>query len=258
MKFLKMHFKKIVITIVLILTLIISLFYFYLSNNQVEAKKFEVDEDLVTLATKHDLLTEDQIKVINDLSLPVARSSGANYQYQTVRNYCGRINLNNGYVNHPVYQADNDNYYLNHDGNGNYTYLGSFFISQYDSCDYQGIVTTIYAHSVFLNDGSMLMATSVRLYGDPGYFSSHPYMDITTRNGQQIRAKVFAFLRLNTNQANANDYYVANDAVSFYNFIASRAINFSPTAVDSSSRIVMISTCYAINSAERYILYGVF
>lgn len=160
-------------------------------------------------------------------------------------------------INYPVCRsATDDNFYLDHDIYGNYSYAGAIFSQFCNSRDYSDRVTVLYGHN--MADGSMF--ANLHKYEDKNYFDENKYIYIYTEDRKLTYEIVSAFVYDDRHIMNSFDF--SDDEV--YRDYLDSILN--PHSVNSNVRegmeldiddkIIVLSTC--LNSGEgRYLVQGV-
>ncbi len=160
-------------------------------------------------------------------------------------------------INYPVCQSSsNDNFYLNHDINMNYSYAGAIYSQHCNKTDYSDRVTVLYGHN--MADGSMF--ANLHKFRDKSFFDKHKYMYIYTKDRKLTYEVVSAFEYDNRHIMNSFDF--SNDTVfdEYLDMIRnphSLAANVrSDIDLTVADKILTLSTC--LDSGEgRYLVQGV-
>lgn len=79
-------------------------------------------------------------------------------------------------INYPIVQSSSNDYYLNHDLDGNANNNGSIFVEHLNASDFSDQNTIIYGH----NMKSGLMFAHLTNYKNQSYYNAHPYFYIYT------------------------------------------------------------------------------
>lgn len=170
----------------------------------------------------------------------------------------GWIYFPNTNINYPVCQSgSDDNFYLDHDVYGNYSYSGSIYFQHMNSRDFSDRVTVLYGHN--MANGSMF--ADLHKFEDTDYFNSHKYFYIYTPTNKLTYEIVSSFIyddRHIMNSFNFNDDKVFNEYLEMIKNPRSLTKNVRDDvslSVDDS-KIVTLSTC--LNTGEgRYLVQGV-
>lgn len=161
-------------------------------------------------------------------------------------------------VNHPIVQSTtDDNYYLYHDLDGNYTIYGSVFTQSMNATDFSDPVTIVYGHHT--DNGTMF--SDLRNFTDKDYFDAHEEMYIYTPGHILTYRIISAYEYDNRHIMNSFDFsdpQVRQDYFASVLSPTSMRVNVREGATLSvDDKIVQLSTCVEGNSASRYIVTGV-
>ena len=161
-------------------------------------------------------------------------------------------------VNHPIVQSTtDDNYYLYHDLDGNYTIYGSVFTQSMNATDFSDPVTIVYGHHT--DNGTMF--SDLRNFTDKDYFDAHEEMYIYTPGHILTYRIISAYEYDNRHIMNSFDFsdpQVRQDYFASVLSPTSMQVNVREGATLSvDDKIVQLSTCVEGNSASRYIVTGV-
>lgn len=160
-------------------------------------------------------------------------------------------------VNYPVCRsATDDNFYLDHDIYGNYSYAGAIYSQFCNSRDYSDRVTVLYGHN--MADGSMF--ADLHKYEDKEYFNKNKYLYIYTEDRKLTYEIVSAFVYDDRHIMNSFDF--SDDEV-YKDYLDSilnpHSVNSNVregAELDVDDKIIVLSTC--LNSGEgRYLVQGV-
>ena len=160
-------------------------------------------------------------------------------------------------INYPVCQsATDDNFYLDHDIYGNYSFAGTIYSQMCNSKDFNDRVTVLYGHN--MADNSML--GDIHKFGDEDFMNEHRYFYIYTPGHKLKYEAVSAYVYDDRHIMNSFDF--SKDEV-FQDYIDSILNPRSLTkcvregaSIDIDDKIVTLSTC--LNSGEgRFLLQGV-
>lgn len=164
-------------------------------------------------------------------------------------------------IDYPILQsAENDLYYNTHGADGKYFILGAVFSQRtHNTLTFEDPMTILYGHcSVFGQPGTFYDLNS---YADQAYFDDHRQIIVYTPDAMYVY-KVFAAC----NHSNEHILYFHNfrDKDSFDDFFsdfydASKSCDhLDPEAMpEFGDRLLTLSTCYAPNKNQRYLIYSV-
>lgn len=167
------------------------------------------------------------------------------------------IYIPNTKVNLPILQhVENDNYYLDHDQDGNYSVAGAIFTQSMNSTDFSDPVTVIYGHNM-KNDG---MFASLHYFEDPDFFNENDTFYIYTQNKILIYTIASAYQYDNRHIMNSFDFSDPKVRESYFESVSnpdSLVVNKrDDVQLTEDSKIVQLSTCVGQDNV-RYIVTGV-
>lgn len=159
----------------------------------------------------------------------------------------------------PLMNDNGDNFYLNHDLNGNYDGLGVPFIDFRN--DFTGRKTIIYAHSSLAGNGPFQALQNY--HNNPGYFYSNPFITITY-NGNTYTYQIFSvYVSLAEDEYSdgLEYYYRMNYTDEEWGEVIQNYKNHSEydtgVSVNSSDKIIILQTCSMDpNYYEKYYRYN--
>ncbi len=167
--------------------------------------------------------------------------------YQQNSDLVGWLTVPDTCIDFPVYQTDNNEYYLKHDNYGSYTKYGAIFLDEY--CDYVGLSknTTLYGHH--FEDNELIFA-QIEHYDELDFYKARPVIEFDTLF-RDYKWKVFAAFRTNGTDEGDNGYlfyYPAADMTDasfteFYNEIMQRSYLKTSVDVIPTDKILTLSTC---------------
>ena len=167
------------------------------------------------------------------------------------------IYIPNTKVNLPILQhVENDNYYLDHDQDGNYSVAGAIFTQSMNSTDFSDPVTVVYGHNM-KNDG---MFASLHYFEDPDFFNENDTFYIYTQNKILTYTIVSAYQYDNRHIMNSFDFSDPKVRESYFKSVSnpdSLVVNKrDDIQLTEDSKIVQLSTCVGQDNV-RYIVTGV-
>lgn len=160
-------------------------------------------------------------------------------------------------INYPVCQsADNDDFYLDHDMDKNYSYSGTIYSQICNSRDYSDRVTVLYGHN--MANGSMF--ANLHKFESSDFFNKHKNIYVYTQGHKLTYTVVSAYVYDDRHITNSFDFSKDSD----FNEYIDSVIN--PRSVSKNVRegihlttddkLLTLSTC--LNSGDgRYLVQGV-
>ena len=161
-------------------------------------------------------------------------------------------------VDYPILQHSTDNgYYLNHTIDGEEKQEGAIYTENYNTKTFEDPNTVIYGHD--MKNGTMFQ--SLHNYMDRSFFDANRDLTIYMPN-QILHYKIFAaylyddrHLMMHYNFWNPEDYQQYLDSI--FSIRDMNAFIDTSMGVDHEDKIITLSTCYAGNSAQRYLVQAV-
>lgn len=159
-------------------------------------------------------------------------------------------------INYPVCRhSTDDNFYLDHDIYGNYSYAGAIYSQFCNSRDFNDRVTVLYGHN--MADGSMF--ADLHKFKDKEFFDTNKYFYVYTEDRKLTYEVVSAFVYDDRHIMNTFDFSDDRVFEDFLDMILNpRSVNSNTREgvdLDINSNIIVLSTC--LNSGEgRYLVLG--
>lgn len=149
-------------------------------------------------------------------------------------------------INYPIVQSSSNDYYLDHDLDGNVNNNGSIFMEHLNSSDFSDQNTIIYGH----NMKSGLMFAHLTNYKNQSYYNAHPYFYIYTPT-QNYKLNLFAGFVCEHD----DEVYALSLSQSQLEAMAAKS-TFKANIGVPTGNVVTLSTCsYEFNDA-RYVVVG--
>ena len=149
-------------------------------------------------------------------------------------------------ISYPIVQSSSNDYYINHDLDGNVNNNGSIFMEYLNSSDFSDHNTLVYGH----NMKSGLMFAHLTNYKNQSYYNAHPYFYIYTPT-QDYKLNLYAGFVCEHD----DEVYALSLTQSQLAAMAERSTFKSNIGVPTG-QIMTLSTCsYEFNDA-RYVVVG--
>ena len=165
----------------------------------------------------------------------------------------GWINVVGAGINYPYVQTKDNSYYLTHSFDKTYNIGGWVFLDYRNKSNNSDKNTIIYAHGVI---NFAMFGPLKNLYTSKDWFNNkdNHYIKISTEEANLVY-KVFSLYVIPT----TSDYlYINFDNLDSYQAFLDKIIKRScynfETEVNSSNRIITLSTCY--NKKEKLVIHG--
>lgn len=212
--------------------------------------------------------SESEYDDIRSIALPqvdedgnVIVDEGLNFEAlrQMNANTMGWITVPGTSVDYPVVQTTDNDYYLTHIFNGNYSTVGTPYIDYRcaagDTLAEYGDNTIIYGHNI--RAGTMF--SDLTNYKSLGFYQANPYITYFTADGEEHKLKIIATFTMdglavtNSQPENANgddfayhNFVNAGNEDLFYNYvneIALRSFYLTDVDVEYGDKLMTLSTC---------------
>ena len=166
-------------------------------------------------------------------------------------------------INLEVVQGDDNEYYLHHDINNEYSKYGTIFIDCRDNpldseMSQLSDVTVIYGHHMKSN-AKYPMFNSLCNYKDQNYYEEWPYGIIIAENGEIYKIDFFAGRVINGNdESNVRvpEFVDESQFRAYFDDIISDSTFTSDCEIQYGDKIVALVTCSYEFPNARYVLYG--
>lgn len=170
----------------------------------------------------------------------------------------GWITVPNTKIDNPVYQAADNQYYVNRNPNKTYSVYGSIFADFRNTVSVDGNSANITLYGHHMKDGTMF--ANLHNYKKMSFYQENPVITFDTRYGTGGKYKVFACMITNVEGKDDNGYYFDYTACDFEDDesferwveqIRRRSLYESPVDVMAGDEILTLSTCtYEIKGTE--------
>jgi sortase B len=159
------------------------------------------------------------------------------------------------YINYPVLQSEDNDFYLHRLTDKTYNRAGSLFIDYRNSGDFSDYVTIIYGHHM-KND---TMFGSISDYKKQEYYDEHPVMYLGTPKSSYEVQLIAGFVT-----KAASETYIIPENVEERDEFLNNSIKKSTfdsgigvADLDKDDKLVMLSTCSYEYQNARYVVVGV-
>lgn len=161
-------------------------------------------------------------------------------------------------IDYPIMQSAieaDDNYYLDHDINGNSKRAGSIYIQKLNHDDFADPNTLIYGHNML--NGTMF--GQLKKFRNRAFFEEHRTIFVYTP-GQILEYEIIsAFVYDDRHILNSFNFNIENECQEFFDECVNPT-SFTHQVLDGASlttddKIITLSTCTS-NDSERYLVVG--
>ena len=171
---------------------------------------------------------------------------------QINEDFVGWIRLDDSTVDYPFVQGTDNEYYLRHLFDGTYNNSGCVFMDVNNNRDFSDKNTILYAHN--MKNGTMF--ASIEKYKDASYYDGHKVIHIYTEAATYDVYPVAGIVTDGQDDYVRTSFNDDNDFMSYVNRFVSSSTFTSEQSIESTDRIVMLSTCNYDRSEGRYVLIG--
>lgn len=172
----------------------------------------------------------------------------AEYQeyYNRNNDFVGWIKIDGTEIDYPVVQADDNDYYLNHNFDKEKESRGTIFMDYTSDSNLGYMNTVIHGHN-WLDD---TVFSELPQYSDIDYYREHPVIEYNTRT-EMHKWKIFAVF-ITTASADEDNGYVFNyvypdmGGINFDGYMAEinkRTLYYTGVDVNENDKILTLSTC---------------
>ncbi len=157
-------------------------------------------------------------------------------------------------INYPVvYGVDNEKY-LKKTFEGKTNAAGAIFTDMINEKDFNDQNTFIYGHN--MKNGSMF--AMLRKYKSVDFYKENPYFYIYTPDGREMKYQIFSVAIVEDPSESYTKQYTSDAAFENYlKYIKSVSLYDTGVAVESTSRIVSLSTCTNVTDSQRLLVHAV-
>ena len=151
-------------------------------------------------------------------------------------------------IDEPLLKGENNDSYIQTNFNKKKSIAGAIFVEETNSRNLTDSNTIIYGHN--MKNGSRFH--NLRYYLKKDFYNAHPLVYIYLADGSVNVYEVFASDIIS---AYSDFYDVGIDYASFIKSVQKSA-NQKTSISNEESPLIMLSTCYDVNSDDRYVVYA--
>lgn len=164
----------------------------------------------------------------------------------------GWITVYGTHIDYPLLQGEDNSKYVNTNVDGEYSLIGSLFLDCRNADDFSDFNSIIYGHHMAKDR----MFGDIADFAEKDFFDSHRYGSIFY-DGHTRGLEFFAFLEVDA----YDDVYSpaiegTGDRQAYLDHLLDAAMYTRGLDVDTSDRIVLLSTCASVMTNGRHILVG--
>lgn len=157
-------------------------------------------------------------------------------------------------ISYPLVKGTDNEKYLKTTFEGNRNSAGTLFLDMNNAGDFSDYNTFIYGHN--MKNGSMF--GRLRKYKSKSFCEKNPYFYIYTPDGMEVKYQVFAASVVKDSSDSYRKWYADDaDFEQYLKYIKGTSLYNVKVEVNSSSKIVSLSTCTNVSDDERLLVHGV-
>ena len=158
-------------------------------------------------------------------------------------------------ISYPVVKSADNAEYLTKTFSANDNKLGSIFMDMRSNSDFSDRNTFIYGHNMKVG-GEMF--SQLNEYASEDFCKKYPYFYIYTPDGKTRMYKIFSAAVVKDTAENYEMTYASDEEYTKYLELCKETSNYQvDVTLDTSSKIVSLSTCTNVNDDERFLVQGV-
>lgn len=222
--------NKIIITVEICLVLIIAfsgfkIYSYHKDNKKFQATHAKLKENINNLDTSN---VESKDPEVNEKLIAL------NQEYNDI---IGWIKIEGTDIDFPVVQAEDNDFYLDHNYKGEYHPFGEVFMDARNVSDFSDQNTILYGHNV--RSGHIFH--DLEKFKDQSFRDNYPEIVLETLEGKKVY-EIVAVYPANTNDDYRNSNYNSEEWQVFRNFVEERNL-LSNKLPESNEQILTLSTC---------------
>ena len=165
----------------------------------------------------------------------------------------GWLRQDNTVIDFPVVYASDNEYYLRHTLEGEYSLFGTLFVDYRNQKNFTDKVTVIYGHH--FSEFGDTMFTSLEKYSDQSYYDEHKQLELYTPDGNYVLYPIAGSVKEGTDNYIRTAFESDEDFYNYCNNTFLQSSTFtSEETLESTDRCVLLSTCTDLVKDGRYVL----
>lgn len=213
--------------ITLLFIILVFVFIFFINIDYFNNFKFLINEDdIIKKEVNEEVInTEENKEIITN-----------NY----INNQVGYIKINGTNIDARVMQYTDNDYFLTHDENGNYSIFGSIYMDYRNNIDDKKIL--LFGHNT--KNVRVSPFKDLEKYGNELFYQDHSIIDLEL-NGINHQYKIFSVIVISNKSNKHMRLGFKNDEWSNHlNWLKEDSIYNTNIDVDISDKIITLQTCY--------------
>lgn len=175
--------------------------------------------------------------------------------------FAGWIKINNTKINNPIYQTDNNDFYLNHNQKKQKSIYGALYFDKNDKIDRKRTDNNLVIYGHHMKNGTMF--GSLEKYKSLSFYKQHPTIEFSTKY-KTSTYKIYSVFVLNASKADDLNYIynISRDKfINDYDFefwseeAYERSLINTGVDVKRNDRIITLVTCtYDFDNARLVVM----
>ena len=198
-----------------------------------------------------EIYHQSDITKIVDINTPKQNTERFKELLDINKDVVGWIKIPGTKIDYPVVQADNNQFYLNHNINKEISSHGSIFMDYRSSQD-EELNTVIYGHN--MKDGSMFAGLSQ--YKKADFYENNPYIEYDSL-GQSMKWQIFSIYIYQPNDDYFKVYF--NDSKEYTKYLDEinlKSIYNTGVVVTEEDKILTLMTCSYESNDSRLVIHA--
>ena len=201
------------------------------------------DDSLLTDMQALKLLSKTKVLTIDHKGL-----------YEQNPDYIGWVQIPDTEISYPVYKSSDNNDYLHHNAQGQYSFAGCIFMD----CGNESIDDfNVIFHGHNMRTGTMFH--TLKKYTSIGYYNTHPFIIFYPKDGTRRIYRIYSFYSKSASSLKDVAYKTSftddKERQSFINATKNISSINTNQLVDINTRILTLSTCTSFGDG-RFVVQG--
>lgn len=214
--------------ILLLISLVLILFISYINVFYFNKFKLLLNED--------DIILKEEVKI----EIIDNNDNKEKIEYNYIENQVGFIKIDGTNIDSKVMQYTDNDYFLTHDENGNYSIFGSIYMDYRNNVDDQKIL--IFGHNT--KNVKTSPFKELEKYGNEDFYKKNSIIDLELY-GVKYQYKIFSVI-VNTDKNNKHMklYFKNDDWINHLKWLKDDSIYDTNVDVNPQDYVITLQTCY--------------
>ena len=238
---------KIILDIVLLISLGVACYSGYRLYDGLHSAKVAKDT--------YSSITIDAIEPIDETNPTKRRQINWDHLRKINTNIAAWVYLEDSDIDYPVVYTNNNEYYLRHLINGEFSYAGTIFIDMDNNRGFVDKETAMYGHHM-LDDPFMF--ADIEKYKDQSYYDTHKVIWLDTPNAIYDVYPIAGMFSTGTGDYVRTTFESDEEFMEYVDGFIANSTFVSDETVGPNDKIVLFSTCeYRVHTVDgRYAMIG--